>query len=131
VPDDSPKDEVGLEYEVVANPTIGAMVFTSTPDGHEPETRETGRAQSSDTKSDEIPRGNMEEVASSVSIGPGREIVFSMPINHLSERWHVEIPFDFELPPDKAHLIQIRSDFRLWLSTTQCGICLVIPKRKS
>jgi hypothetical protein len=104
VPDDSPKDEVGLEYEVVANPAIRGMVSFSTHDGHKPETRETGSTRSSDRQSDEIPRGYMEEVASSVLIGPGQEILFSTPINHLSERWHVEIPFDFELPPGKGPL---------------------------
>ncbi len=104
VPDDSPKDEVGLEYEVVAKPAIRGMVLISTPDAHKPESRETGSTHSSDTRSDEIPSGYMEEVASSVSIGPGQEILFSMPINHLSERWHVEIPFDFEPPPGKGPL---------------------------
>jgi len=104
VPDDSPKDEVGLEYEVVANAAGRGMVFVSTADAHKLETRETGSAHSSDTKSDEIPRGYIEEVASSVSIDPGQEILFSMPINHLSERWHVEIPFDFELPSGKGPL---------------------------
>jgi hypothetical protein len=104
VPDDSPKGEVGLEYEVVANRASRGMVFISTPDAHKPETGETGSARSADTQSEGIPRGYMEEVASSVSIGPGQEILFSMPINHLSERWHVEIPFDFELPAGKGPL---------------------------
>ena len=46
----------------------------------------------------------MEEIASLVSIGPGQEILFSIPVSHLSERWHVEIPFDFELSPGKGPL---------------------------
>jgi hypothetical protein len=76
VPDESPKDEVGLEWRVVPNPTIQGI--------------------------GEITRGYMEEVASLVTIGPEEEILFSMPVNHLSKRWHVEIPFEFELPKGKG-----------------------------
>lgn len=104
VPDDSAKDEVGLEYDVVANPAGRGMVSFSTSGTDKPETHTTRGAQNSETKSDEIPRGYIEEVGSLVTIGPGEEILFSMPINHLSERWHVEIPFDFELPRGKGPL---------------------------
>lgn len=105
VPDDSPKDEVGLEYDVVANPAGRGLVSLAMSGTDKLETRATGNAQNSETKSDdEIPRGYLEEVASSVAVGPGEEILFSIPINHLSERWHVEIPFDFELPRGKGPL---------------------------
>lgn len=99
VPDDSPQDEVGLEYDVVANPALRGMVLLPKPGTDEPETPVNGDAQES-----EIPRGYMEEVASLVTISPGEEILFSMPVNHLSKRWHVEIPFDFELPHGKGPL---------------------------
>jgi hypothetical protein len=102
VPDDSPKDEVGLEYEVVLNPAIRGPIIL--PDTGEPEPREKGKAQNPETKSDEVPTGYMEEVASFVVIGPGEEILFSMPVNHLSKRWHLEIPFDFDLPHGKGPL---------------------------
>jgi len=49
-----------------------------------------------------MPRGYMEEVASLVTVGPGEEILFRMPVNHLSKWWHVEIPFEFELPKGKG-----------------------------
>lgn len=104
VPDDSPKDEVGLEYDVVANPAIKGMVSFSTSDNGRSETQATRSAQNSGAKGEEIPRGYMEEVASLVTIGPGEEILFSMPVNHLSDRWHVEIPFDFELSRGKGPL---------------------------
>lgn|SRR5437879_6402160 len=104
VPDESPKDEVGLEWEVVPNPTIQGMVSFSTSGKDEPQTGLNAETQKSEKATDEVPRGYMEEVASLVTIGPGQEIRFSMPINHLSERWHVEIPFDFELPPAKGPL---------------------------
>jgi len=40
----------------------------------------------------------MEEVGSSESIPPGEEILFSIPVNHLRKRWHIEIPYTFDLP---------------------------------
>jgi hypothetical protein len=104
VPDDSPKDEVGLEYDVAGNPPVRGLVELLNAGTEKPETRTTRSSQSSETKSDEIPRGYMEEVASLVSIGPGEEILFSIPVNHLSDRWHMEIPFDFELPNGKGPL---------------------------
>jgi hypothetical protein len=102
VPDESRKDEVGLEYEVVPNPTLRGMVSFSPPQKDQPQTGPNGATQKSETKADEIPRGYMEEVASLVTVGPGKEVLFSMPVNHLSERWHVEIPFEFELPKGKG-----------------------------
>jgi len=86
VPDDSPKDEVGLEYDVVSNPAIRGMLSLPTSSTDNPETRVKRDRQNSETKSDEVPRGYMEEVASLVTIGPSEEILFSMPVNHLSER---------------------------------------------
>jgi hypothetical protein len=104
VPDESPKDEVGLEWKVVPNPTIQGMVSFSPSGKDKPQTGLNAETQKSEKTTDEIPRGYMEEVASLVTIGPGQQILFSMPVNHLSERWHVEIPFDFELSPTKGPL---------------------------
>jgi hypothetical protein len=100
VPDESPKDEVGLEYEVVPNPTMRGMVSFSPSD--KDRMGLSGETQKSETNVDDVPRGYMEEVASLVTIGPGEEVLFSMPINHLGKRWHVEIPFEFELPKPKG-----------------------------
>jgi hypothetical protein len=102
VPDESPKDEVGLQYDVVSNPPLRGMVSFSPSRKDEPQTGPNGETQESETKADEIPRGYMEEVSSLVTIGPGEDILFSMPVNHLSKRWHVEIPFEFELPKGKG-----------------------------
>lgn len=102
VPDESPKNEVGLEYEVVPSPTLRGMASFSPSQKGRPQTAQSGETQESETKADEIARGYMEEVASLVTIGPGEEVLFSMPVNHLSKRWHVEIPFEFELPKGKG-----------------------------
>jgi hypothetical protein len=104
VPDDSPKNEVGLEHDVVRNSPVNGQVSLPTAETDKPETRTTRSSQNSETKSDEIPRGYMYETASWVSIGPSEEILFSIPVNHLSDRWHMEIPFDFELPHGKGPL---------------------------
>ena len=104
VPDGSPKDEVGLEWNVVANPTMQGMVSFTSSGKDKPQTGLNAETQESEKATDEIPRGYIEEVASLVTIGPGHEILFSIPINHLSERWHVEIPFDFEISHAKGPL---------------------------
>ena len=44
----------------------------------------------------------MFHVASLITIGPGEEILFSLPVNHLNKNWHIEIPFNFELPQGKG-----------------------------
>lgn len=93
VPDESPKEELGLEYDVVANRPVKSMALI-------PEKNESNAAQlkASETEALEIPRGYIEEVASTQNIGPSESGLFSIPLNHLSKRWHIEIPFEFEVP---------------------------------
>jgi hypothetical protein len=74
VPAESPKSEVGLEWEVVLNPVIQRI------DSFPPSTK--GQPQTglnTEKRTDEIPRGYMEEVASLATIGPGEEILFDVP----------------------------------------------------
>ncbi len=100
VPDESPKDEVGVQYDVVPNPEIrGAVMFfpQSSVIGKSESEKATDQ-QESQAKVEEVPRGYLFHVASLVSIEPGRNILFSLPLNHLSKKWHIEIPFEFELP---------------------------------
>ena len=49
-----------------------------------------------------MPQGYVGEVGSTESIPSGEGILFSIPVNHLSERWHIEIPYDFDLPQRKC-----------------------------
>jgi hypothetical protein len=102
VPDESPKNEIGLEWRVVPNTTIQGMGSFFPPGKDQPQTEQNAEIQKSGLKTDDIPRGYMEEVTSLVTIGPGEEVLFSMPVNHLSKRWHVEIPFEFEMPKGKG-----------------------------
>lgn len=93
VPDESPKDEVGVQYAVVPNPEVeGAVVFDK------PGSKEAAGQQRPQVEVQEMPRGYMFHVASLVRIEPGSDMLFSLPANHLSDKWHIEIPFEFELP---------------------------------
>ena len=49
-----------------------------------------------------MPRGGMSEVFSSVTLGPNEDVLFSVPANSLSEKWHMEILFEFDLPRGKG-----------------------------
>jgi hypothetical protein len=98
VPDGSPRDEVGVMHDVVLNrPVYGLPLFGTLPTAKPravagPDERKPAPVV------EQMPRGYMSDVASLVTIMPGKEILFSIPINHISKRWHVEIPFKFVLP---------------------------------
>jgi hypothetical protein len=34
-------------------------------------------------------------------IGPGKDLIFSVPANHLAPSWDIQIPFQFSLPAVK------------------------------
>ena len=42
------------------------------------------------------------EVGSLLEVPPGNSVLFSLPTDHLSTKWHVEIPFDFKVPTGKG-----------------------------
>jgi len=44
-----------------------------------------------------MPAGYWPLYASPLMIRPGHSIYFSFPLNHVSDNWHIEIPFHFEL----------------------------------
>ena len=44
-----------------------------------------------------MPPGYWEETAGTTTINPGENLYFSVPLNQVSENWHIEIPFEFEL----------------------------------
>jgi hypothetical protein len=104
VPDESPKDEVGVQYGVVRDPEIQLPIM-SFPQSSVAGTSESEKGkdqQKAQATTEEVPRGYMFHVASLVSIEPGTGILFSLPVNHLSKKWHIEIPFEFELPKGKG-----------------------------
>jgi len=97
-------DEIGVMDNVVMNPTdllefygnlppMSALyppiilgVPTKSSADRQPETKKT------------MPYGyNVQEWGSYITIPPGGNIYFSLPIDHVSDKWHVEIPFTFNL----------------------------------
>lgn len=102
VPDGSPKDEVGIQHKVVPNPPLRGLVTYSFPVRPKPPGVSNPEQHTSTPEVEEMPRGYMADVGSIVTIMPGKDILFSIPINHLSERWHVEIHFEFDLPKGKG-----------------------------
>jgi hypothetical protein len=101
-PDGSPKEERQIMYDVVPTiaPSRGVIVFGAKVGDIKPEQKKPARSVPGD--SEKMPRGYMEEVGSSESIAPGEQILFSVPANHFSERWHIEIPYTFDLPQGKC-----------------------------
>jgi hypothetical protein len=54
---------------------------------------QTPRQQTPQSK---MPQGYWYETASRDKLAPGESVEFSVPTNHVSEDWHVEVPFWFE-----------------------------------
>ncbi|HXA00089.1 MAG TPA: hypothetical protein VN025_20190 [Candidatus Dormibacteraeota bacterium] len=104
VPDESPKDEVGVQYDVVENPKPQGAGTLFSPSSARTKSESDKSTDEKDQKGKEqvVPRGYMFHVASLIIIDPGEEILFSLPVNHLSRNWHIEIPFEFELPQGKG-----------------------------
>jgi len=48
-----------------------------------------------------MPRGytSAVDVASLLTIEPGKEITFSVPVNHVAPGWFLQVSFEFDLPP--------------------------------
>jgi len=90
MPNEGPKDETGVMLAVVATPP--EMITSEEP----------LIPSDSTPKEDEMPPGYISEVGSSLTIRPGKDILFSFPRNSLGKLWHVEIPFSFDLPSGPA-----------------------------
>jgi hypothetical protein len=101
-PDGSPKEERQIMYEVVPTVVASSGVVSFDPAGGKMKSKQEKPGESASSDSEKIPRGYMEEVGSSEHISPGERILFSVPVNHLSERWHIEIPYKFDLPRGKC-----------------------------
>ncbi len=101
-PDGSPKEERQIMYEVVPTvvPSFGLPSFDATVGDTKPKQEKADDSDSNDSET--IPQGYMGDVGSSESIAPGERILFSAPVNHFSERWHIEIPYTFDLPKGKC-----------------------------
>lgn len=101
VPDDSPKDEVGLMYDVVEDPPSRIIVVRDTLQKTARKPQAASEKDAAVSEVEEMPRGRLADFGSSISIPPGKAILFSIPTNHISERWHIDIRFQFDLPSAK------------------------------
>ncbi len=93
VPDGSPVGEVGFFHNVVANPTYNrASGVTILESGASPKLADNPVVPTA------MPNGYDTDVSSTATLQASESLLFSIPVNHLSGAWHIEIPFRFELP---------------------------------
>jgi hypothetical protein len=81
--------EVGVLHDVVRNNEMAK----TTSDVDAP------RSRKGEPK---MPIGYVAEVSSAATIAPNDSILFSVPTTHLSETWHIEIPYKFNIPTGKC-----------------------------
>lgn len=75
-------------HDVVYDQYVGAVVWYR--DGKREPPEQVPRSK--------MPYGYYSEFAGWLVVEPGKEVVFSVPINHISNDWHIEVPFEFLLP---------------------------------
>jgi len=115
VPPGSDPRESGVTDNVVANPTpsigdgsasepvreeLPLPILPAILGGPASKTVPKGLAASPPSQkveTDAMPHGYTSSVSSFVTIGPGQTVYFSLPLNHVSKTWHIEIPFRFAL----------------------------------
>lgn len=100
VPEGSPKDEVGVMHDIVKDPQFWIRGFKA-------EQPALNAKDAEPKQTVKMPRGYYFDLASAETILPGESLLFSVPVNHLSKSWHMEIPFQFDLPPGKGPRQQI------------------------
>jgi hypothetical protein len=93
VPDGSPVGEVGVLHNVIAdlpyNGASGVPILSSDASPKLPE---------NPVITAPMPNGYHSDVSSTATLRASESLLFSIPVNHLSETWHIEIPFRFDLP---------------------------------
>ena len=95
-PEGSLKGEVGVMHEVVKERKSEHRLALST--------------KSSEPRPDaKMPTGYDSDVSSAEIIPPGDSVLFSVPVTHLSKYWHIEIPYEFDVPSGKGSLKAVTS----------------------
>jgi hypothetical protein len=98
VPRGSSKYEIGLLDDVVADASATPTV------------RFYGPHQRVDRQEHEplgkMPSGYSYHARSTATLKPGETVLFSLPQNHISKRWHAEIRFEFALPSRNSRNIE-------------------------
>ncbi len=57
----------------------------------------SGRAQQTESPKEKPPEGYSSEVFSTTIIKPGEDLLFSVPLNHVSPSWHMQVKFKLHL----------------------------------
>jgi hypothetical protein len=86
---------VGLMDEVVKNEPM-IQIFSTASQRKEIQRRERLRS------SKHMPDGYSSETAGIVHVQPGNDLLFSVPVNHVDEDWHMQVRFALEL--DKSSI---------------------------
>ncbi len=94
-PDGSPKDEVGVMHDVVRDSADLILDVSNNPPA--PDAKRSDKDEEAN-----MPTGYEFDVGSRVTIPPGKSVLFSIPVTHLSKLWHIEIPYEFDLPSGKG-----------------------------
>ncbi len=111
-PDQSPAEEVGVMDQVVEDPppfmqvvtdedAPAPKVWTSLDPADLPAQPSPVSKSQADIKPATPPPGYWFELGSQLTVRPGKEVLFSIPVNQLGKKWHVEIPFEFQVPEGK------------------------------
>jgi hypothetical protein len=99
-PEGSPKDEVGVMHRVVKDVQFRIRDVEPEP----PALNAKGAEPRQEAK---MPGGYDFDLALAEIVPPGKSLLFSVPVTHLSKSWHMEIPYEFDLPPGKGPRQQI------------------------
>ncbi|HXX20792.1 MAG TPA: hypothetical protein VEJ46_15415 [Candidatus Acidoferrum sp.] len=110
------EEEIGVMDDVVPNPEPRVRFSAVDAEGNVSEFPPKVEDQG------EMPIGYGDiDVSSIETIPPGGAVFFSVPLNHLSKSWHMEIPFTFELPDARlgravsiSNGIRMVLEFSLW-----------------
>lgn len=94
-PDGSLKDEVGVFHDVVEDKQFRIHTVKVEPP-------QLNALSSEPPPTVEMPMGYDSDVRSAETVPPGESVLFSVPTTHLSKSWHIEIPYEFDVPPGKG-----------------------------
>ena len=94
-PEGSLKEEVGLMHQVVKDVQFRIREV-------EPEPPTLNATEAEPKQAETMPGGYYFDLGSAETIPPGKSLLFSVPVSHLSKSWHMEIPYEFDLPSGKG-----------------------------
>jgi len=113
VPEGSLPGEAGIMDVVVEDPPrlmidseppppLSASVFPALESASQPSRSESAPKPDIQKQPEGPPAGYWFELGSLKIVRPGRELLFSIPVNQLGTKWHIQIPFEFEVPKGKV-----------------------------